>query len=356
MIGLELHVFARGEMFRDVGARPEDPLLFAAPEREAYRAIEPKVQRFQDAHHLDHDGAARRVIGRARATVPAVEMRADHHDLIALASARNLSDDVHRVHPVVEEARLNVELKLHGNLAIEQARDAVVMLRRQHHHRRWNRILRIARAAGLREDGAPFTAAAAGAHRDRDALVREEFIERALELCASAKGSALPARPADRVGARRPLTPAALTGIRRLCDRRKLRIRSPQPERLQAHLQLASGAEQHHLPFEHPFVLVEVRFVVDRDDHRVAADGAVGARRIGERRADERRGLGLGHVRREARVRPAAPERAPFFLVCADAPVTQPLDDPVGRAEEAGRVREPRAAHIGQVKEVLHHL
>ena len=43
-----------------------------------------------------------------------------------------------------EEAGLDVELELHGNLVIEQARDAVVMLGRQRHHRRRNGILRVA--------------------------------------------------------------------------------------------------------------------------------------------------------------------------------------------------------------------
>src|SRR5205814_3748274 len=124
-------------------------------------------------------------------------------------------------------------------------------------------ILRVARAACLREHRPALAAAWGGTHRHRDAFVRQELVQRALELRASAKWSALPAWPSDRVGAWRALASAALSGVRRLRDRRELRIRATQAERLQAHLQLAPGPKQHHLPFERALVLGQVRLVVD---------------------------------------------------------------------------------------------
>ena len=214
MLGLELHVLARGEVLRDVGARAENPLLFPAPEREPHGAIQAQIQRLEDAHHLDHHGAAGGVVGRARAGVPAIEVRADHHDLVSLPAAGNVADDVDRIHAVVEEARFDVEFELHRDLVIEQARDAVVVLRRQHDHRRRDRIFRIARAAALREQRASFAAARCGANDHRRAFIGEELVECAHELrVASAWPTAL-AAAADRGGSRRCLATAARPGIR----------------------------------------------------------------------------------------------------------------------------------------------
>ena len=66
--------------------------------------------------------------------------------------------------------------------------------------------------------------------------------------------------------------------------------------------------------------------------------------------------LRFEHLRGEPRVGPSAPERSPLLLMRADAPFAQPLDDPVRGAEEPRRVRQARAADVGQIEEVLHHL
>ena len=78
----------------DVGARSEEALFLAAPERQANGSIELEVQRLEDAHHLDHHRAAGAVVGRAGARVPGIEVRPDHHDLVLASAARDLADDV----------------------------------------------------------------------------------------------------------------------------------------------------------------------------------------------------------------------------------------------------------------------
>ena len=125
---------------------------------------------------------AGRVIGGSRASVPAIQVRADHHDLIALAPARDLADDVHRIGAVVQEFRLDFEFQLDGNLVIQQTQHAVVVFRRQHDRGRRNRILGIARSGGLAEHGAAAALAAAQAHHHGHALVLEKLIEPVLEL------------------------------------------------------------------------------------------------------------------------------------------------------------------------------
>src|SRR5215471_3831062 len=119
MLGFELHVLARREVLGDVGARSEEPLLFTTPERQTYAAIEPQIERLQDAHHLDHDRAPSGVIGRTGAAVPAVQMRADHHYSVALPASRNFRDDIDRVGAIVEETRVDIESELDRDLVVQ---------------------------------------------------------------------------------------------------------------------------------------------------------------------------------------------------------------------------------------------
>ena len=65
---------------------------------------------------------------------------------------------------------------------------------------------------------------------------------------------------------------------------------------------------------------------------------------------------GSMQVGREPRKGPAAAVRPPLLLMRADAPFAQLLHHPVGRGEEARRIREARTIHVGQVEQVVHHL
>src|ERR1700678_2352995 len=98
------HGFGIGKVLFHVSPRTEQALFFAAPEPDADGAVELQVESLQNAHHLDHDGAARAVIGSARAGMPGVEVSADHHDLAGFAASRNFADDVQAVHVAVRSS------------------------------------------------------------------------------------------------------------------------------------------------------------------------------------------------------------------------------------------------------------
>ena len=82
-------------MLRHVSARAEQALLFPAPQAHPDGAVHLETGGFQDAHDFHHHGASRGVVRRARAAVPAIQVRADHHQLILLAPALDLADHVH---------------------------------------------------------------------------------------------------------------------------------------------------------------------------------------------------------------------------------------------------------------------
>src|SRR5262245_27461522 len=73
MLRLERQRHRIREMRLDVPTRAKQALLFATPQGEAHRSIQPKVERFQHAHDLDYDCAAGAVVGSASAAMPGIE-------------------------------------------------------------------------------------------------------------------------------------------------------------------------------------------------------------------------------------------------------------------------------------------
>ena len=83
-----LRILERAEVLLHVRLRAEQPLLLAAPQRQADRAARLDADRLQDPDGFHHHRAADRVVGRAGRRVPRVEVAAEHHDFLRLVGAR----------------------------------------------------------------------------------------------------------------------------------------------------------------------------------------------------------------------------------------------------------------------------
>src|ERR1019366_2597415 len=73
-----------------VRARPEEPLLLAAPQDEAERAARHVARRGDGPSALEHRRDAGAVVLRAGAEVPRVEVRTDDDPLVGLVAATQL--------------------------------------------------------------------------------------------------------------------------------------------------------------------------------------------------------------------------------------------------------------------------
>ena len=109
---------------------PIQSFLLPAPEREANRAPRLRADRLENAHRLEHRRGAVGVVGGARRRMPRVEVRADHHDLVAQLGigARKLGDDVVAARVLGEVPTLDVDANLDGNAIFEKSNEIVVML------------------------------------------------------------------------------------------------------------------------------------------------------------------------------------------------------------------------------------
>ena len=88
-----------------------------------------------------------------------------------------------------------------------------------------------------------------------------------------------------------------------------------------------------------------------------ASHRALRAGTPGQRKSDQRRIDRFKHVAGEVRVGPAAAEGSPgLFVDIGESVLLQPLHHPVARGFEAGRIGEARAIHVGEIKDVVHHL
>ena len=101
------------------------------PQPEAHRAPERQAGRLEDAHGLHHHGGARRVVDRAGAGMPRVEVRAEHHELVGDGGVRagQLGEDVERIQIGIVETILRVDLDAHRDSLVQRARDAAGHLR-----------------------------------------------------------------------------------------------------------------------------------------------------------------------------------------------------------------------------------
>src|SRR4029453_6925233 len=106
-------------------------------------------ERLQDAHHLDHHGAADAVVGRARAGMPRVEVRPYHDDLVAARTARNLADDVSAIDFLFGRPGLEIDAEPHRLFLFEEPRDPTVVFSRDDERRRRLGITSAMRTGGF---------------------------------------------------------------------------------------------------------------------------------------------------------------------------------------------------------------
>ena len=113
----------------------EQPLLLAGPERHPDGAPRPRPDGVQDACGLEHYGHPRGVVARVRARVPGVEMGPQHDHLVGQVGAGDLAHDVARLGDRLAVAVAHLGLDGHRDAAPQDAVHAVVVLRRDRHHR-----------------------------------------------------------------------------------------------------------------------------------------------------------------------------------------------------------------------------
>src|SRR6059058_1334059 len=156
MFRRRLHYFGIGEMLLDVGAGAEQALFFAGPEADANGAAHLEASGLENADGFEHDAGACAIVGGTGATMPGIEVRAEHDDLVGFGFVRagNLADDVEGIEIVVVELVLDIEL--HGDLhfLIEHSIDAAVVFAGDGDTRwSWRVFLLIAAASLLNEYG-----------------------------------------------------------------------------------------------------------------------------------------------------------------------------------------------------------
>jgi hypothetical protein len=108
----------------------EDALLFARPQADADGAARLDVERLEDAHHFHRDDGARAVVGGAGAGDPAIEMAADHDDLVLELGigAGNFGDGVEAVLVVAGELGFDIDFDRHRDMRLGEPVEAAVAL------------------------------------------------------------------------------------------------------------------------------------------------------------------------------------------------------------------------------------
>ena len=111
-----------------IGARSEQALLLAGPEGQADGAPRLDAEGLEQAHGLHRRRDPGRVVGRARAAVPGIEVGAEHDDLVGKVAAGQVGDDVGARAVVLAEGGPDVQLQSHRYAVPQQAHDAAEVL------------------------------------------------------------------------------------------------------------------------------------------------------------------------------------------------------------------------------------
>ena len=126
---------------------------------------------------------------------------------------------------------------------------------------------------------------------------------------------------------------------------------------LEFQLYVASGAHHHNFALQLALVFLQVFFAFDFQEDGLAGNHAVGAGRPGLGIGNERLVLRLQHFHTELFQRPAAAEGAPRLQMgIFEAPFVELVQRPLRRLHVVGRIGEPRAIHIGEIAQNVHHL
>ena len=109
-------------------------------------------------------------------------MGAQHHHLVRLVGPGNLRHDVEHAVVLVMERVADVHLEGHPDAPVDEARDAVVVLRRDRQHRRHGLRVRILRAAAADQHAPAIAPAVARLEHRGHALLEEERVSLGQEL------------------------------------------------------------------------------------------------------------------------------------------------------------------------------
>src|SRR5205807_7715990 len=125
------------------------------PEPDADGAPRLGADGLENAHRFHHHGDASAVIGGARSSADAIEVRAEEYELARRIRTRQIAEHVETVRlRLVEKPGFHVELDLHRHAFVENSDDPVVMLDGERHCRNdLSGVRRIARAACAWENG-----------------------------------------------------------------------------------------------------------------------------------------------------------------------------------------------------------
>ena len=353
MIGLRRVGGAVPVVLGHVGARPEQALFFAAPERHSDGAARLEAERPNRPHGLHHGGRAGGVVGGAGGVGHAVHVRPHDHDLVGQIGAGNLGNGVDAVQlrAFGVKRRLDVHFHAHGHLAIDEAHEPVVVLHGERGRRHLRGCLGVAAAAAGGEDGAavghlgaPREVAAArrgvgvvaAFEQHAHAFVDQELLNRERELLTGAGrvgGSGRGRRRGRRLNRRGGFGPPRA-------------VVHAQDHRTLEHAHDPRGLHHHDLAAQLSRVGGEVGRAADLHAHHLAGDGASGGGREVARRADEHGRLRLDHRRREALDGPALAERPPFLVHVAESPLAQLRHGPVTGLRERGRAGHARTVDL----------
>src|SRR5262245_34585267 len=206
MFRLQFHIRAIGKVLRYISTRAEEAFFFSRPKPKPDCSPHFESCGFQDAHGFHDDCGACRIVRRARAGVPGIEVRSEHHEFVGFIRSRDLCDDVEGIEILIEEFILDVHLEPDRNILSEHSPDAAVVFDGHDHLWRDRRVGQVAPAAALYEDRAP--AALAWLNGCSNAFVEEELEPSLIEIRSGATSSSatsaslpgsLPSRRLDRL-------------------------------------------------------------------------------------------------------------------------------------------------------------
>ena len=335
-----------GEVPGHVRLRTDQALLLAAPQRDADGAPGLGAHRLEDAHGFHHHRHAGGVVGRAGPGVPGIHVRAQHDDLAGLAAAaRDLGHGVVAgLVGFVGEACLHVDPQLHWLLALDRARQLVVVLGRHRQLRHARRFTGLARTAAADADDA--VVPAADAQGGQHALGDEEFVGGAGQLLPLGVGP-------DPPGAVRVGVPGHGEHLQFGQAGFVVAVRI----RFDAALVFARFVQQQDLARQLALVLVQIGALLDGDRHHFALDRAVGAGRPRLGQGMQRQRARAEHFHAGVAEFPAAAEVVEGLVVdVGQAPLVELAAGPGIGLRHLRRVGQARTDVLGQMAEGGHDL